>query len=72
MTEPRASRLRAGHSSRQVAALLGVSHSTVKAWEGGQNPIPAPMLRLYRLLARLDPLPKRAIMRPSLPPRRGA
>ncbi len=59
LTEPRASREQAGHTRTEMAAVLGVSARTVKAWESGQNPMPAAMLAYYRHLAGLERIPFR-------------
>lgn len=60
MTEPRSSRTQAGHTREQMAKVLGVSARTVKAWERGENPMPAPMLAYYRHVAGLERIPFRS------------
>lgn len=52
--EPAASRAAAGHTQPDAAALVGVSTRTWQSWEGGINPMPPAMLRLYRHLAGLE------------------
>ena len=55
--EPKTSRMRAGHTQREAAALLGVALRTWENWEGGANVMPEPMLRLYRHLAGIERIP---------------
>jgi len=57
--EPRPSREVVGHSRVEAAEVLGVAERTIEGWETGQNPMPAPMLRLYRHLVGLERIPFR-------------
>ena len=63
MSEPRDSRELAGHTRGQMAATLGVSARAVKAWESGQNPMPAALLAYYRHVSGLERIPYRAMRR---------
>ena len=58
--EPKASRMRAGHTQREAAAQLGVALRTWENWESGTNAMPEQMLRLYRHLAGIERIPYRA------------
>lgn len=66
MTEPRASRQRAGHTQTEAAELLGVAFRSWQDWESSKihTPIPPPMLRLYRHLAGIERIPFRHIKKP--------
>ena len=59
-TEPRASRVAAGHTQREAAALADINLRTWQDWEHGRFTIPAHTLRLYRHLAGLERIPFRS------------
>jgi len=72
MTEPRSSRLAAGHTQAQAAELLGVRPRTVQDWEAGISDIPPLLLRVYRHLTGLERIPFGEGRRQGDPlPRRG-
>lgn len=56
-TEPKKSRIRAGHTQAAAAALLGVGYRTWQDWEHGVAQMPEPMLKLYRHLAGVEAIP---------------
>lgn len=62
----RAAREAAGHTQRQAADVLGLSHRAWVQWETGERPMPADRHQLYLLLTGQTTVTRaRAALRPD-------